>query len=274
MCSTHTMSGLDLQSPTLLFWSVFIPSLHLLTLLLFRHLNYFPQSTRKGSRSSDIIAIEITSTVCVLWFSVIGSIGYLNLFGYTDGRDLYSTDRFYGYSSLAHTHLITPMFVYQIWNLFSCILHNEYRDLPSLGHHLVTAGLAYCGFYPFAHYYSLFYFGIAEVTTVPLNLVNTFKNIPQLIQTYPTLYQASRTIFAFSFFLIRLFWWPIISYELFYSCLNLIQSQKAHSLFIVNYFLFSNLFLTSLQFYWGYLILSNLFNRNKDKEKKEKKKEN
>jgi hypothetical protein len=261
------MSGVDLSCPVLLFWSIFIPSLHLLILLFFRSYNSFPHFTRKGSRSSDIIAIEITSTVCVTWFSIIGSIGYLNLFGFTDGNDLYEAGKFYGYSRFVHLQLITPMLVYQLWNLIACLVHNEYRDIPSLGHHIVTAGLAYCGFNPFAQYYALFYFGIAELTTIPLNFVNTFKNVPQLAQSYPAFYQHCRTVFAISFLLIRTIWWPIVSYGLFLACVDLISSETAHSVPVICYFLFSNLFLTSLQFYWGYLIIINAL---KGKEKKKK----
>jgi hypothetical protein len=264
------MSGVDLSCPVLIFWSIFIPSIHLLALLSFRYLNYFPQLTRKGSRSSDIISIEITSTFCVIWFSIVGSIGYLNLFGYTDGNDLYEAGKFYGDSQFVRLNLITPMLVYQLWNLTACVIHNEYRDLPSLGHHIVTAGLAYCGFNPFAQYYALFYFGIAELTTIPLNFVNTFKNVPQLVQSYPTFYQQCRTVFAVSFLLIRTIWWPIVSYGLFVACVDLIRSETAHSVTVVCYFLFSNLFLTSLQFYWGYLIIVNVLKGGKEKDQKNK----
>lgn len=250
-------------SPTLLLWSIIIPCIHLISLLIFRYFQVYSQPTRRGSRSSDIIAIEITSTVCVVWFSIIGLIGYLNLFGNTDGHDL-SISPFYGYSPFVHHHLITPMFAYQVWNLIACILHNEYRDLPSLGHHFVTAGLAYCGFHPFAHYYALFYFGIAELTTIPLNIINTFKNVPKLQKNYPSFYANIRTIFAISFLLIRTIWWPIVSYGLFLACVELLSSHDVHSTFVVCYFLFSNLFLTSLQFYWGYLIIINVLKGTKE----------
>lgn len=255
-------------SPTLGFWSTLIPSLHVITLLLFRFFNLYSQPTRRGSRSSDIIATEITSTICVVWFSAVGVIGYFHLFGYTDGHDL-SLSPFYGYSTLVHHHLITPMLVYQIWNLIACLLHNEYRDLPSLAHHFVTAWLAYCGFHPFAHYYALFYFGIAELTTIPLNIVNSFKNVPNLQQSYPLFYSNIRTLFAGSFLIIRTIWWPVVSYGLFMGCVDLLSSQKAHSTFVVCYFLFSNLFLTSLQFYWGYLILINVMKGSKESKKKD-----
>jgi hypothetical protein len=252
---------------SLLFWMILIPAIHISSLLYFRRHNLYPQLTKKRSRSSDLMAIEITSTICVLWLSLIGCIGFFNLFGFTDGTDLYHPNDpnvlFYRHSPLVYDHLVTPMYVYQIWNLFACLIHNEYLDFASLGHHFVTACLAYCGFHPFAHYYALFYFGVAELTTIPLNLLNTFKHLPRLAQAYPTCYRHTRTIFAISFILIRILWWPVVSYGLFFACLDLLQLETVHSVQVVCFFLFSNLFLTSLQFYWGYLIVMNALGRGK-----------
>jgi hypothetical protein len=274
----------------LIFWAILIPSVHISLLMLFRSLNLYPQISRKRSRGSDLIAVEITSTLCVIWFSIIGTIGYFNLFGFTDGIDLQhhqhektetdmdtpaasaAADLFYGYSSLVNDHLITPMYAYQVWNFIVCFLHNEYQDFAAMAHHLVTACLASCGFHPFAHYYALFYFGIAELTTIPLNIINTFKHVPRLAESYPSFYHHTRTIFALSFLLIRLLWWPVVSYGLFFACLDLLQSEKLHSIQIVCFFLFSNLFLSGLQFYWGYLIVKNAL-KGKTSNKKKKKEE-
>lgn len=256
-----------------LYLFIFIFFFHFFLYFIFHFFQIFQLKTRKGSISCNLLIIEIISTLFVIYFTLIG-FKYYFLY---DSNSIYINilikSKFYSNSIEVIYELILPMLAYQIWNLIVCLLHNEYRDIPSILHHIVTIYLGYCGLYPFSLYYAIFYFGIAEITTIPLNIVNVFKNIPHLNEKYPTIYNISRTIFAISFFIIRLFWWPIVSYDLFFECLNLLQSGKAHSNFVVCYFLFSNLFLTGLQFYWGYIILVNAF-KKKDKHKKKQNKTN
>ena len=248
------MSGFKI-TPLLLFWGAFIPLLHVSLVAIFRSFNWFPQKTRKGCRGSDIVALELVSSVCVVWVATAGVLGYFNIFNVMDNLDLYTTDKFYGYSKFVEDNLVTPMLCYQLWNLVACLLHNDYRDAAGIGHHIVTSGLAYMGFHPYAQYYALFYFGVAELTTIPLNVVTIFKHLPHLSTKYPSLYQLAKTSFVTGYFIIRIFWWPVVSYELFFGCKDLLTNNKAHSTFVVCYFLFANLFLTGLQFYWGYLIV-------------------
>lgn len=250
------MAGFQI-TPVLLFWSVFIPSLHIACVLGMRFLDWFPQRSRKGCRGSDIIAMEFVSGVCVVWVATAGVLGFFNLFNVMDNLELYTTGKFYGHSKFVEENLVTPMLCYQVWNLLACLIHNEYRDPAGIGHHVVTAGLAWMGFHPYAQYYALFYFGVAELTTIPLNIVTVFKHLPHLSASYPAMYQLARNVFVLGYFAIRIIWWPIVSYELFFGCMDLLANNKAHSTFVVCYFLFANMFLTGLQFYWGYLIARN-----------------
>ena len=256
----------------LLGWSIFIPVLHVALVVIFRALNWFPQETRKRCRGSDIVALELVSTVCVVFVATAGVLGYFNFFDVMDNQNLYTIEKFYGYSKHVEDYLVTPMLCYQLWNLVACLLHNEYRDLAGIGHHIVTSGLAYMGFHPYAQYYALFYFGVAELTTIPLNAVTIFKHLPHLSTQYPFLYQLARNSFVVSYFIVRIFWWPVVSYELFFGCIDLLTNNKAHSTFVVCYFLFANMFLTGLQFYWGYLIVRKALRpaRNKTETNKEK----
>lgn len=251
-------------------WGIFIPLLHLSCVVLFRVLNIFPLPTRKGNRGSDIIAVEVVSCVCMAYCGVVGLCGFFNLFGVMDNIDVYSgIGRFYARSEYIEYKLVYPMLCYQLWNLVVSVYHVEYRDLAGIGHHVVTSGLAYCGLHPYAQFYALFYFGVAELTTVPLTVVTVFRHIPQLHEQYTKIYSFMKACFAISYFVIRLLWWPCVSYDLFFGCVDLIANNTAHSVQVVSYFLFSNLFLTGLQFYWGYLMIRNATKDSKSTKKKQ-----
>merc|ERR1712000_271943 len=124
-----------------------------------------------------------------------------------------------------------------------------------IGHGIVTALLSYFGLYPYAQYYALFFFGIAEVTSIPLNVIDVFKYLPHFSARYPGVYSVAKYLFVSGFFLIRIIVWPFFSYELWFGCQDLLLTNTAHSNFVVIFFLGANLFLTGLQFYWGYLII-------------------
>lgn len=251
-------------TPILIFWCTFVPLLHITLVSVFRLLDWLPQLSRKGCRSSDIVALELVSSVCVMWVAVAGIVGFFNFFDVMDNQDIYTTGKFYSRSLFVEKNLVAPMLSYQLWNLVACLLHNEYRDVATIGHHIVTAGLAYCGFAPYAQYYALFYFGVAEITTIPLNIMTVYKHIPQLSAKYPNVYTNSRNVFVIGYFIVRIFWWPVVSYELFFGCMDLLSNNLAHSNFVVCYFLFANLFLTALQFFWAYLIVRKALTPDKD----------
>jgi hypothetical protein len=132
--------------------------------------------------------------------------------------------------------------------------------------------LANFGYGPFAQYYALFYFGIAEASSIPLTLLDSFKYVPVLAKNYPSLNTACKAIFAASFFIIRIFIWPFVSYGLFNNCVDVLLNGKAHSTFVVCFFLFANIFLTGLQFYWASLMIRKVFSSDKNKKAKGEKK--
>ena len=53
---------------------------------------------------------------------------------------------------------------------------------------------------------------------------------------------------------VRLIIWPWISYPFWQDSIALLRSGTAHSNFVVGFFLVANIFLTGLQFVWGWMI--------------------
>ena len=146
----------------------------------------------------------------------------------------------------------------------------------------------------------MFFFGVAELTNIPLTIIDVFKYLPALKQNYPNLNEFFRSSFAILFIILRLILWPIYCYEFWIHSLQLVvvglnnnntpntiasaintlltilnvtplaSHIQCHSLFVVCFFLFANVLLTLLQFYWGVTIFGFLFVSNKKKEKDNK----
>lgn len=261
--------GLDWTNQHLRAWAIGVPALHIILVLSFRVLGCWPGLTRKKCRGSDIIAFEVVSGLCVVYFAVAGIAGFFNINGVIDNTDIF-IHKFSLRSTYVENNIVFPMLCYQVWNVFVCITHNELRTFDGIAHHVVTICLAYFGVYPFAQYYALFYFGVGELTTIPLNVVEVFKFLPDLAKEYPSFAEFSKNAFGWSFLAIRLMWWPLVSYDLWMGCSDLIQSKKAHSNFVVGFFMFANMFLTGLQFYWGYLIIKKKLSPGKNSSKDKK----
>ena len=126
------------------------------------------------------MAFMITAGACVTYLGVAGVVGYLSLFGVdcfgdfeksAEGRD----PTFYGRSDFVDNHMIYPMISYQGWNLLYTLVNADQFSWNMVGHHGVTGLLAYFGLSPYLHCYGLFFFGIAELTNIPLTFVDVFK---------------------------------------------------------------------------------------------------
>ena len=203
--------------------------------------------------------------LCVTYLAAAGIVGWFGLFGVNVASEL-RANPFYGKSQFIEDHLIYPMISYQGWNLLLCFFNADLRDPAMIGHHLVTGSLAYFGLAPYLHYYGLFFFGVAELTNVPLTIVDVFKYFPDLAKKLSILNELSRVSFAVSFILLRLIVWPYFSYHFALGSIDLLTTNfhtKCHSGFVVGFFLFANVFLTGLQFFWGSKIVGFLFKGNK-----------
>ena len=241
----------------------------------FTNFGAFPELTRKGCRGSDIISFALVASMLICYVTVAGFLGFFNLYGVIDNEEIF-TDKFYAQSYYVENYLVYPMLIYRIWNLTVCLVLAEFRSPDAIGHHIVTGCLAYFGLAPYAQYYALFYFGVAELSSIPLSLMDMLKHLPDLAAKYPAAQNAAKGSFAVAFFIIRIFWWPFVSYELFLGCVDLFRTQKAHSSFVAGFFLFANMFLTFLQFYWGFLIGRKVFSgggRNQGKKRDAMKKD-
>ena len=101
---------------------------------------------------------------------------------------------------------------------------------------------------------------------MPLTLVDIFKYFPEMKEKFSWLNEVSRVVFALLFLSIRLVIWPYVSYYFWVGSWDLLKSGTAHSTFAVGYFLFANVFLTGLQFFWGHKIFGFLLPKKEKKQ--------
>lgn len=255
-----------IQEDQFKLWFALVPATYIFFVVLFRGLGWWPEKARKGSRLSDIMSYEIIAGLIVTYVGVAGTYGWLEMTNNPDSEfHPLQFNRFYGKSQFFVDHLMTPMFSYQVWNVVLCFVLSDLFEPFFIGHHSVTAILAFFGTNPYVHYYGLFFFGVAELTNIPLTFVDVFKYFPEMKVKFSMVNEVSRVVFALSFIILRLIIWPIVSYEFWKESVNLVQTGEAHSNFVVIFFLFANLFLTGLQFLWGSKIFAFLLPKKSSK---------
>lgn len=137
-------------------WFIVIPSCWILQAIAYRLFNLWATKSRKGSRTSDLLAFNFTCGLlpssflfflfqcrfnptfmmamfaavglAVTYFSIAGLVAF---FGSTWTR--LGSDKFYARDSFVENHLLLPMLIYQVWNTVFCISLKEMRDFSMIG---------------------------------------------------------------------------------------------------------------------------------------------
>ena len=120
----------------------------------------------------------------------------------------------------------------------------------------VLSGFFSLGF----RYYIPFFLGIFELSSIPLAIVNLFKDNPSLAKAYPRINLICRLAFALSFLAIR--WYMDLFRMPIYLRDNFIVFYTLEIGFTKFYLLFQFLaaaFLTFLQIYWGLLVSKGMY---------------
>ena len=242
------------MTPYFYAWFIGIPAIFVNIACGFRLFDLWPEPARKGSRKSDIMAFQIIGFICVTYLGIAGAIAWFDLNSNWNFSTL-SNDRINGHEQFVEDHLLMPMLSYQFWLIILCLVMNDLREISMIGHHVVTFGLSYVCLHPILGYFVCFYFGLAELTNIPLTVYDTFKYFPELKKTYPFASEIIKYIFVIGFYILRIGVWSHVTYNMISIDLYpLLQSGEAHSNIVMIFFLFAAAFLTGLQWLWGYKI--------------------
>jgi len=224
--------------------------------------SYLPVPDRSTKQSLDAGAMTAKHILSGLCNTFYGCTGFVLWFFTTGPRLAVSHEtRAYGYAGDFWQTCLWAMIGYQLWDLAVCLAVPSLRSPASLGHHSLTALLTYLCTYPYIHYYSLFFVGVSEVSTIALAVMDIFKVLPHLAERYPVANGNARIAFAVLFLLIRVLYWPTVCYSFWMDSLVLLNSSAPHSTASVMTFLLANTLLTLLQFYWGYLVILGIMKK-------------
>jgi len=149
----------------------------------------------------------------------------------------------------------------QIWSFPLGLLMVE-EDSIMLVHHVALAWTALlpCCFRAGFRWHAPFFFGVFELSSLPLGAMALFKAHPAWMQEYPALYQNTRVVFAIAFLLVRIVW--SLPKMLVYLAdtgtfiFGLPFGSLTQGYCLVNFL--GALILFGMQFYWGSLVVAGL----------------
>jgi hypothetical protein len=150
---------------------------------------------------------------------------------------------------------------YQLWALpVGAFLIREPREM--IVHHVAVMCVAqfgafyHCGF----RYFHPFFFGVVELSSVPLSIMNSFKNNESLIVAHPLMYRAVRWAFGVTFLLVRVVFWTPVYWNFVAIGATILRESEMGIVrqILFTGFFFAGLVLTMLQYYWAGKIVSGL----------------
>eukprot|EP00977_Amphora_coffeiformis_P017709 scaffold5873_cov172-Amphora_coffeaeformis.AAC.6 len=161
------------------------------------------------------------------------------------------------------TLVLTVVCGFQIWSLVVGRLYFEETALMMWHHIAVLAGSCmYLTFTNGFRYHSFYFAGIWEVSSIPLALMNLFRDQKGWSERYPTVYFLIRLTFALSFLIVRM----IISFPhviRYLTDLYVVTAATADKGVVYHGFMSAvfalSCFLEVLQIYWAGLIVQMLF---------------
>ena len=121
-------------------------------------------------------------------------------------------------------------------------------------HHLITVTLGLCLQNPtYLPFYSLFYLGVAELSNIPLSMVDIQRTWPSVVPS-SFVQNIANVSFALSFFALRIVMWTYTSYFFWKDSLDILDLNMSHNPFMTKCFLIGCFPMTFLQYMWGYKI--------------------
>mmetsp|Transcript_4490 Transcript_4490/g.8630 ORF Transcript_4490/g.8630 Transcript_4490/m.8630 type:complete len:291 (+) Transcript_4490:130-1002(+) len=214
----------------------------------------FPNEYRNNKKNIQRAAYQFTNMTVNLILGVYGTYHFLNHLPEMSSVTL--IERISGFREYSIFGALQVG--YNLWALpIGAFFMNE--PLSMLAHHvavLLVGGISGLGRNGF-RYHAPFFFGVIELSSVPLAMVNFCKNNRELVdKRYPTLYLKLRILFSLVFLVVRVIMWtPLMKDVLRLSAMLGWTCQTNLCALGIGCFWLSAFFLTVLQYYWAILIL-------------------
>lgn len=196
-------------------------------------------------------------------FVALGSFSWLGLFGayiwFFDPNFAvaFQGDKIFGFYEPARMliHAMIGFMVFDTACLIAARAGPEFYVHHVLVLILANFGLMYDENTWYMLYYGVFFFGVSEVSSIPLGFVDMFRGNKQLAEAYPKVCDNVRTLFAVSFLILRIAYWPFVMYDFsinFFPRLGEMYWAPAFA------FGATAVLLTVLQWFWGFLIIKGI----------------
>jgi flagellar basal body-associated protein FliL len=183
---------------------------------------------------------------------------------YNTNDDDDSINKITGYTPLRY--FATIQIGYQLWALPIGILFvNEQSSM--IVHHIAvicvasTSTFLTCGF----RYFIPFFYGVIEISSVPLSIMNAFRNRVDWMEMYPSLYGRIRLLFGITFLIVRVLLWTPFYWEFIVLAVMLWRGSVGSTKVILGVFIVASIVLTLLQYFWAGKIVSAMVKSKKKK---------
>ena len=165
----------------------------------------------------------------------------------TEEQRLYSV-------SPAAVKVLQTNFAFQTWDFAVSFLHKELNAPEMLAHHSLAALLCYWGLtMPYMHYYAVYFMGVAEISSVPLVLVDAGKYYPDVSKRFPGVDLAAKLTFLACFVLVRDVFWVLTAIEVWKDGLAVLAAGNfpaKYPGYVTASVLLTNVFFSALQVLW------------------------
>mmetsp|Transcript_6612 Transcript_6612/g.7673 ORF Transcript_6612/g.7673 Transcript_6612/m.7673 type:complete len:304 (+) Transcript_6612:136-1047(+) len=157
---------------------------------------------------------------------------------------------------------------YNMWSIpMGALVIGESKAM--LGHHVAAFIVSFlASFFTIGYrYYNPFFLGFYELSSVPLAIMNSFKNNREWAnKNSPISFITAKVLFAVFYLLIRVFLGTPQMYDnMRIATLLFITCESNYCRFIVGIFAILAYFLALLQYVWGYMVVSGLYSVYKGK---------
>ena len=215
-------------------------------------------------RRPDLIAYKVVSLLSMI---AMGSIGIYNWHFSPTLRRLGSKqgspeDRLFGNVAAAN-YLNVIVFCYQLWDFVVSLTIPEHFDVIFLVHHVLALLTAFCSLeYQMVSYYSIFYGGCSEFSTIFLIFLDKHQVIPVSPGSLADRWiQVCQVLFFISFSYYRIYGWISNSFPLWRDCQAVIESgsvekHRPGKLYFLRLFQGLDVTLGGLQCFWYYTIVN------------------
>ena len=152
------------------------------------------------------------------------------------------------------------MAAYALWEMGVLLFIPALRTWDSVLHHFSVVLAIGIGMFSPMHngFYSPYFVGMQEISSVALGIVDIFKQFRPLQEAYPTCYLIARATFAVLFVLVRVVLWLIFALHYWRDYASVAPTLELWELFRASVIVGGNVVLTVLQLIWGRLVVNGV----------------